>query len=110
MTLGDLLKSLSFEDVHLTHKDEDIELATIVELNANTLTHSGKEHWEDVMNAKVTKIFEGGYGLQIECEDVKPERLSEFSYALAGYCGANLYDTWFNEEPDKSQEEPTMNM
>lgn len=35
MTLGELLESKSFEDVHLTHKDEDIELATIVELNGN---------------------------------------------------------------------------
>ena len=110
MTLGDLLKSISFEDVHLTHKDEEIDLATIVELDNNTLTQSGKEHWEDVLNAKVNKIFMGGYGLQIECEDVAPERLAEFSYALAGYCGANLYDAWFNNETDESQKEPTMNM
>lgn len=110
MTLGELLESKSFEDVHLTHKDEDIELATIVELNGNTITQRGKEHWEDVMNAKVTRIFEGYYGLQIECEDVEPERLSEFSYALAGYCDSDLYDTWFNDGHDGSQEEPIMNM
>lgn len=110
MTLGNLLKSISFEDVHLTHKDEEIDLATIVELDNNTLTKSGKEHWEDVMNAKVNRIFMGGYGLQIECENVAPERLAEFSYALAGYCNADLYNAWFNDGTDESQDGPTMNM
>ena len=95
ISLGDLLKYMSFEDVHLTHKYEEIELATIVELDDNTLTQSGKEHWEDVMNAKVNRIFVGGYGLQIECEDVEPERLAEFSHVLAGYCDADLYGGMF---------------
>ena len=72
ISLGDLLKYMSFKDVHLTHKYEEIELSTIVELDDETLTQSGKEHREDVMNAKVNRIFVGGYGLQIECEDVEP--------------------------------------
>lgn len=110
MTLGELLKHISFENVHLTHIDEEIELATIVELNNNTLTGHGKEAWKDVLNAKVTRIFEGGYGLQIECDEVSPERLSDFSYVLAGHVGNNLYNTWVNNGSDVSQEEPTMNM
>ena len=110
ISLGDLLKYMSFEDVHLTHKYEEIELSTIVELDDDTLTQSGKEHWEDVMNAKVNRIFVGGYGLQIECEDVEPERLAEFSHVLAGYCDADLYDTWINDGNDESHEEPTMNI
>ena len=110
ISLGDLLKYMSFEDVHLTHKYEEIELSTIVELDDNTLTQRGKEHWEDVMNAKINRIFVGGYGLQIECEDVEPERLAEFSHVLAGYCDADLYDAWINEGNDESHEEPTMNI
>lgn len=110
ISLGDLLKYMSFEDVKLTHKYEEIELSTIVELDDNTLTQSGKEHWEDVMNAKVNRIFVGGYGLQIECEDVEPERLADFSHVLAGYCDADLYDTWINDGNDESHEEPTMNI
>lgn len=48
--------------------------------------------------------------MQIECEDVEPERLAEFSHVLAGYCDADLYDTWINDGNDESHEEPTMNI
>ncbi len=109
MTLGELLKSVSFEDVHLVHKDEEINLATIVELNANTLTESGQEHWADILGATVTKIYEGGYGLQIECLDVKADRLAEFSQMLAGYVAADLYEAWVNENITEDSG-PIMNM
>ncbi len=109
ITLGELLKSVSFEDIHLVHKDEEINLATIVELNDKTLTESGREHWEDVLNAKITKIYEGGYGLQLECEEVSPERLAEFSQMLAGNISAKLYDEWVNENTYE-EPGPIMNM
>lgn len=40
ISLGDLLKYISFEDVHLTHKYEEIELSTIVELDDTVMTYT----------------------------------------------------------------------
>jgi len=81
--LKDLLH-LHWEDIHLLHKDVEIQPATIVELNEHTLTNAGKEAWADVLDAEVVKVYNGYYGLQMELEKVKPRRLEEFSSMLAG--------------------------
>lgn len=81
-------------DIHLVSADEEHELATIVELNNNTLTAEGKAEWADVLNAKVESIYTGDYGLQIEVSGCAAERLSEFSFLLAGYCSDKMYDMW----------------
>ena len=60
--------------------------------------------------AKKSSYLSVAYGLQIECEDVEPERLAEFSHVLAGYCDADLYDTWINDGNGESHKEPTMNI
>lgn len=41
--------------------------------------------------------------MQIECTDIEPQRLSEFSFMLAGYCSSMDYDKWVN--PDTEQKE-----
>lgn len=41
LTLKDLMQSVEFKDVHLVHAEEEIELATVAELNNNTLTMHG---------------------------------------------------------------------
>ena len=73
--LKDLLH-LHWEDIHLLHKDVEIQPATIVELNEHTLTNAGKEAWADVLDAEVVKVYNGYYGLQMELEKVKPDRKS----------------------------------
>lgn len=97
--LKDLL-SMRFEDVHIVHKDEEHNLATIVELDKNTLTEQGKEAWSDILNASVHRIYDGDYGVQIEVDGVDAERLFEFSYMLAGHCPSSDYDKWVNDAPD----------
>ena len=84
-------------DVPLVHNEVDIELATIVELNADTLTEEGKKEWSDVLNAKVIKIFYGFYGNQLVCTDIAPKRLTEFSYMLAGNCTVKDFKKWVND-------------
>lgn len=91
----------NFEDVHLCHHDEEHDLATISELNENTLTEQGEKDWADVLNAKVQRIFEGYYGLQIELSGVKPSRLRDFSYMLAGQCSIEDYSKWVTPQDNQ---------
>ena len=98
-SLKDLLH-LHWEDIHLMHKDVEIEPATIVELDEHTLTDAGKETWADVLDAEVVKVYNGYYGLQMELNKVKPSRLEEFSAMLAGYCPVSDYEKWVTQEGD----------
>ena len=107
--LKDLLH-LHWEDIHLLHKDVEIQPATIVELNEHTLTNAGKEAWADVLDAEVVKVYNGYYGLQMELEKVKPRRLEEFSSMLAGYCPVSDYEKWVNEPDDMHAQSPEMKL
>jgi antirestriction protein ArdC len=111
-TLAEVLETQEFEDVHLCHADEEIDLATIVELNKNTLTAQGKSDWADVLSGKVERIYQGAYGLQMDISGVEPQRLTDFSYMLAGYAPVSDYDRWVNQSEEvaaaqqESQEQP----
>ena len=107
ITLGELIKMVKLSSVHLVHDEVDIELATIEDLSDSMFTEEGRAAWRDVLNAKVNEIFNGYYGVQIECSDVDHERLTEFSYALAGYGPASEYNTWFINSEDEG---PNMSM
>lgn len=103
LTLGDLIKGTKLSGVHIVHDEVDIELATIEELDDKMLTEEGKKAWADVLNAKVKQLYEGGYGVQIEVSGAEPERVSAFSYMLAGYCPSSDYDKWINEDDEQNQ-------
>ena len=91
--LKDLLHT-KWEDIHLVHKDVEINPCTIVELQDDTLTEAGKEAWSDVLNADVIRVFMGVYGLQMELSNIKPSRLEDFSVMLAGNCSVQDYEKW----------------
>ena len=97
------LMGCGLEDVHLVDRDEEHELATIVELNRNTLTEQGKHDWADVLGAKVERIFEGGYGVQICVSGCDPQRLSDFSFMLAGYVPESDFNKWVNSAPEQGE-------
>ena len=101
------LMGCNLEDVHLLDADEEHEVATIAELNRNTLTDEGKRDWSDVLAAKVERIYDGAYGTQIEVSGCPAHRLRDFSFALAGYCSEEQWSKWFNE-PSENTEAPTM--
>ena len=101
------LMGCNLEDVHLLDADEEHEVATIVELNRNTLTDEGKRDWSDVLAAKVERIYDGVYGTQIEVSGCPAHRLRDFSFALAGYCSEEQWSKWFNE-PTTNTEALTM--
>jgi hypothetical protein len=90
----------NLEDIHLIDVDEEHDVATIVELNQNTLTNEGKTEWSDVLSAKVVRIYDGACGTQIDLSGSSAERIRDFSYMLAGYCSAENYDKWV--APDDS--------
>jgi len=98
------LMGCNLEDVHLCDSEEDHDLATIVELSENTLTYEGKRDWNDVLSAKVERIYTGYYGLQIGLSGCKPGRLRDFSFMLAGQCSAEDYDRWVNSAPEQEQD------
>ena len=47
---------------------------------------------EEELNAKVTSIYEGHYGVQIGLTGYPAERLRDFSFMLAGHCPVKGYD------------------
>ena len=107
LTLGDLIQGVKLSSVHLVHDEVDIELATIEDLSKDMFTEAGNKAWADVLNAKVDEIFDGTYGVQIQCSGVDHQRLTEISYALAGYCPERDSKEWFNEIEDDG---PNMSM
>ena len=107
--LKDLLH-LHWEDIHLLHKDVEVQPATIVELDEHTLTDAGKADWADVLDAEVVKVYNGYYGLQMELDNVKPSRLEEFSSMLAGYCPVSDYERWVTQEGDAPSQSPEMKL
>lgn len=98
--LRDLLTS-RWENVHLIHEEIENVPHTIVELDTGTLTEAGKEAWADVLNAKVKRVYQGFYGLQMDLSGVKPSRLDAFSAMLGGYCSEQDYETWVNEPEEE---------
>lgn len=95
-----MLMSCDLENVHIVDADVEHDLATIVELNQDTLTEDGKREWSDVLSAKVTRIFDGIYGTQIEVTGCEPERLEAFSKMLAGECTLSESEHWLNPVTD----------
>lgn len=98
------LMAANLEDVHLLDIDEDHELATIVELNSDTLTEQGKADWADVLDARVERINFGDYGLQVHLSGSTPERLRDFSYMLAGQCPISDYERWVTPDDGETFE------
>lgn len=97
-----------WENIHLVHTEVDNVPHTIAELDSGTLTEAGKKVWADVLNAKVERVYQGLYGLQMELSGVKPDRLEAFSGMLGGYCSEQEYETWVNE-PEREPVSPQLN-
>ena len=95
-----MLMGCNLENIHIVDADVEHDLATIVELNQNTLTEEGKREWSDVLGTKVTRIFDGIYGTQIEVTGCEPERLEAFSKMLAGECTLSESERWLNPVAD----------
>lgn len=98
------LMGCNLYDVHLCDSDEDHELATVVELNQDTLTEDGRREWSDVLSARVTSIYAGSYGVQIRLTGCPAERLRDFSFMLAGHCSEKDYDRWVKQDGNTEQE------
>lgn len=98
------LMGCNLEDVHLVHDEEEHDLATVVELNRDTLTAEGKKEWRDVLSATVKRVYAGSYGTQIALTDCSPQRLCDFSYMLAGHCASKDYDRWVCDGQEKMED------
>ncbi len=92
------LMGCNLYDVHLCHDEEEHQIATIAELNQDTLTEEGKVEWADVLESRVMKIYPGVYGLQVSLTGCMAQRLADFSFMLAGYCSEEDYGRWVTDE------------
>ena len=99
------LMGCNLYDVHLCHSDEDHELATVTELTRDTLTEDGQREWSDVLDAKVTSIYEGAYGVQIGLTGCVANRLRDFSFMLAGHCSEKDYERWVKQTSEETADE-----
>lgn len=104
------LLCIRWEELHLVHSDVEIMPATISELERNTLTDAGKEAWVDVLDARVKRVYQGIYGLQIELSGARPSRVQGFSEMLAGYCSQKNYEKWVAEPIETSEGSPQMKL
>lgn len=107
--LCELLR-IPLANVHLVHKEVEIDPATIVELSENTLTDAGKQAWADVLDAEVCRIYAGAYGLQVELAGVESYRLQDFSTMLAGYCSEENYEKWVTAPKETPAQSPEMKL
>lgn len=92
------LLDCALEEFHLLPEGIDEMPLTIIELNGKTLTENGKTEWSDVLNARVKRIYQGYYGLQIDLTGVKASRIYDFSAMLAGYCPIEDYCKWVRDD------------
>jgi hypothetical protein len=96
------------EDFHFLHTDVDHDLATIVELNKDTLTEQGKTDWADILGAKVERIYQGYYGIQADISGCEPERLRDFSYLLSGRYSVSDTNKWIKDGTADPKETDTI--
>lgn len=106
LTLGDLLNAVKLYNVQLTHINGETNSMPIEQLDRGMLTGEGKKAWADVLNAKITCIYDGDYGPRFECSDVRAERLSLFSKIFTGEWPTEENKMWLQDVP----EEPTQDM
>lgn len=78
LRLKDLI-AVPIQDICLIHRYMDTKPVGIASLGPGTLTDMGKQVWTDVLNTPVARIFHGTNGIQVECTDIDPERLAQFS-------------------------------
>ena len=84
-----------------------MELQTVLDETQDFIhaVEAGWDEWDDVLSARVEKIHEGSYGMQIDVSGCDAQRLRDFSYMLAGYCSEEDYDRWVRSDEEEQQME-----
>lgn len=104
------LITCKLSDIHLMDATEEHNLTTISELDKTMLTEEGMREWNDVLSAKVVRIYEGVFGTHVEVIGCDPQRVGEFSFALAGQCAAEDYEKWINKNDIDQASDPVISM
>ena len=85
--LRDLLTlGLPDHDVYLVHAAEDMGWVPAADLPR--LTAQGKEEFSALLDAKVTAIRSGPYGVELALDGVEPQLLAQYDEAIANYSRA----------------------
>lgn len=90
LKLGELIKTPLMNSVYLVHDTADIGFVPVGGMSLGKISDEVRSEWADVLDADVTKIYMGAYGIYIELANVDPERLSEFQYAWDKEPGESL--------------------
>ena len=88
MTLG-----LPDHDVYLVHQTADVGFVPAADLTA--LTEQGKVQFAPLLDARVTSIKQGAYGVEVELAGIEPELLSQFDQAVADLQRSDLTMGYF---------------
>ena len=85
--LRDLLTlGLPDHDVYLVHTAEDVGWVPAADLPR--LTAQGKQEFSALLDAKVTAIRSGPYGVELVLNEVEPQMLVRYDEAIANYSRA----------------------
>lgn len=88
VTLG-----LPDHDVYLVHQTADVGFVPAADLTA--LTEQGKVQFAPLLDARVTSIKQGAYGVEVELAGIEPELLSQFDQAVADLQRSDLTMGYF---------------
>ena len=77
-TLADVMKLNEYSDIYLMHP-KDVGFIPVSRVWNLDVGKKELERWGDIFNAKVKSIQRKGYGIEIELENISPERSQQFA-------------------------------
>lgn len=98
MTVRDLL---AMDNVSVDVCDDYDERCYIAYEDGFELTDAGRVHFAEALDIPITTITMSGYAgiVGLHCENWKEaEACKELFESIAGFCGADDFDTWFIEK------------
>lgn len=101
------VKDLIEQEIDIDVYDDVVEELGIAFCGPLTLTEQGKEKFADVLEYEIV-LPDRNADFAVVCVDDMDEKTwkrrlrkaKEFFYAAAGYCAAEDYDRWFEQEED----------
>lgn len=87
------------QDLDLLHEEEDIDYATMCEVNMGNFEPAGLERFASVLNAEVTLVRpQGNNYYEVFVKGVSASKVEALSRAHSGMCSVDNYNRWFTDK------------